>query len=99
MTMYGMYGRGDREVGHHYKVLNYDKNAQNSFSLSQIWTVEKGLSSCPTALDCVPLAFNSLISVNKPPSDTHPDIIVTMNSGVVGTLYSIGTLAGTYHHY
>ena len=92
MPSYGFYARGDREEGHFYKVLNYNQNATSSFSLSQIWTVENGLSSCPTSLGCLPLAFNTYN--NQPPPDTHEDIIVTMNSGVVGALYSFGTIAG-----
>ena len=85
INTFGSYGGGDREVGHHYSIINfnaqqYDLNINNSFVRTGIWSKEDGITDCPVDVECFDLILNNpenKIIDGYPPYvlDEAPDVI------------------------
>ena len=92
----GNYGRGNRQVGHYYHLQNfneaeYDSNPNHSFATVGIWTTENGVTSCPAAVHCLSITYNT--KHNNIPSDTKPDIHIRMLHEAAGILWTLGLLS------
>lgn len=96
MPDFGYYAAGDREVGHHYKLLNfneaaYRQNINNSFVQVAYWSVENGTLPCTPDMKCQNFIFNT--KDNTPPPDTPPPRYYTMSPGLQATLITIAAVA------
>lgn len=64
MTLFNYYAFGDREVGHHYRLMNFQQdrylqNVNDSFALVSLWTVEEGVKSCDGVDGCTDIITTS----------------------------------------
>jgi hypothetical protein len=86
MTAFDDYAAGDREQGHHYKLVNFNKElyrstngSDSSFAYVGYWSVEEGTTLCSTTevlsvagetLECFNITYNTADGL--PPSDLPP---------------------------
>jgi hypothetical protein len=96
MPDYGLYGEGDREVGHHYRVLNfneqlYKKSNVSGFATVGVWSVEDGITWKDPVLGKYEKMYDVTYNTadNLPASDLAPYQLATAPSVVrIGGLFS-----------
>jgi hypothetical protein len=93
------YARGDREVGNHYELVNfdaaaYDSNPASAHVLGRIgtWTVEDGYSACELGGSdyCISVQYNT--ADNLPALDTPPRIVINMEAPLRVFLLALAAL-------
>lgn len=100
MEQFGYYGRGNREHGVYYKVLNFNEDlyrakakSSDGMAVVGVWSVEDGATYCDDVIMsdiCLSPVYASLSDVF--PSDTRVDVIVVMSQGVRILLYTLSAL-------
>ena len=95
------YGRGDREVGLIYKLLNfnsamYASNASESFAQIAYWSSEEGFLDCEPDMGCAEPVYSSYKDI--PITDGYPPYTHAEYPGVIkiGGLFSIFDESGNY---
>lgn len=95
MASFGFYARGDREVGHHYRIMNFNADAyataiNDSFVQVMVWSVEDGIQACDDLTTCVDVIYNT--ADNFPALDTPPDIIIILSPAEKGILFALAAI-------
>lgn len=90
MSSFGFYARGDREVGHHYRIMNFNEDAyltnpNESFVQVMLWSVEDGVQMCDEMTVCSSVIYNTID--NLPAKDTPSDFIVVQNTAERAVLF------------
>jgi ABC-type branched-subunit amino acid transport system substrate-binding protein len=97
MDLEGKYGRGDREVGVFYRLLNFNEDSFRShgpsgaFVTLGVWDLDQAtLEPCPPGYSCHDPIYRT--RDNSFPPDTHPDIILEMAPGLRALLFSLAAI-------
>jgi hypothetical protein len=104
MPLYGRYGRGNREVGCTYKLINFNSDAyaalppssrkktsltSDSFVSVGLWNLESGVS-----LSGAPIVYRT--ESNDPVLDRSPDISVELSPSTQSFLIALGSISLAY---
>lgn len=78
---------GDREVGHHFRILNFngdafDANINTSFVTTHVWSIEDGIQDCPSDVECYDPIYNNpdniIVNGYPPFAVTAPPAIIKL---------------------
>lgn len=95
MVEFGGFGKGTREDGVHFRLLNFQKEAyladpSNGMVLVDIVASSTGIIPCPASMHCYSPTYNT--NDNSVPKDTKPTVHMEMAPAAVGMLMFFGTL-------
>ena len=100
MADFGYYARGDREVGHHYRVLNFHpdvfaSNNSHGLVLTGIWSVEDGVVWQDSVFAVKEPMYTPVFNTKNgmPARDHDPDTLHTVSTAARGFLYAMAALS------